>query len=414
MRRGVVVVVLVLAFAAGAEELQRANELAWARRFAEAEVAYRKILAAQLRSAEAALGLARVVMWQGRYREAITLFAKLDGIEAIEGLATAQYWSGDHRAAARNFRRVLAIDPGRDTASRSLAEIQATAVPSQRVTISGATDDQPLDMLRGEVSATLYSDVQTQWSAILGHYEMDAQPKDRSSTRGEYATLANETTIRAWTVSAAAGLFTFPDGVRQPVGSASLRRNHFTLRVERQPEIASAPSLVRHVASTTSALRWDWNRNWLASAEITHRSYSDHNQGRAASAYLLIPFRRHGWTLWSGGSVSMRDTDESRFTLAGRYDPYWTPDDLREARAVFAFERNVGRGTVKVHADAGHARDRGRAGDVPFDRTYDPWRAGISAGFQLGGGFHVEAAIDRSTTVDYRVTSFHVSLVRRR
>jgi tetratricopeptide (TPR) repeat protein len=409
MRSGVFAAVLMFALATRADELQRAHELAWARQFAEAEVLYRRIVAAQPDSAEARLGLARVVMWQGRYGEAISLFAGLDGVDAIEGRATAQYWGGDHRAAARGFRRVLAIDPRRELARRSLAEIESAAVPSQRVIVRGATDDQPLDMLRGEVSATFYSDVQTQWSATVGHYEMDAE----RVASGAYAGITNETTVRAWTFGASAGLFTFPDGVRQPVGGASVRRGALTLRVERHPELASAPSLTTHVASTAATFRWDWNRNWLASAELTHRSYSDHNEGRAAAAFVLIPFRHHDWTLWSGASVSLRDTDESRFTLAGRYDPYWTPDDLREARAVLALERKLARGSMKVHADAGHARDRGRDRGVPFNRSYSPWRAGITADYALGGRLRLEAGVDRSITVDYRVTSFHVSLVRR-
>jgi tetratricopeptide (TPR) repeat protein len=99
-----------------ADDLQRAQELAWAKRFAEAEAVYRRMPASPAQK----LGLARVVMWQGRYGEAIALFGQLDGIEALEGKATAQYWSGDWRSAARNFRRVLALDPDRELARTSL------------------------------------------------------------------------------------------------------------------------------------------------------------------------------------------------------------------------------------------------------------------------------------------------------
>lgn len=413
MRRAVLAVavaVVAFAFAAAADDLHRAQELAWARQFAEAEAIYRNIQAAQPDSSEARLGLARVVMWQGRYREALALFAKLDGIEAIEGRATAQYWSGDLRAAAHGFRRVLELDRNRELARRSLAEIESTSVPSQRVTIVGSTDDQPLDAIRGETSGTFFSDVQTQWTATLGYYDADAE----RSARGEYASIANETTVRAFTFAGSLGVFTFPDGVRRPLGSASVRRRSLTLRIERQPELASAPSLTTHAASTTTTLRWDHNRNWSAAAELSHRRYSDHNRGSAAAAYVLVPVRRNHWTFWSGASVAARDTDESRFTLEGRYDPYWTPDDLREARAVLALERTLARGSVKLHADGGYARDRGRSLDLPFERSYRPWRAGISGDLALTRNLRVEAGIDRSATIDYRVTSFHASLVRRR
>lgn len=410
MRRAVLAVVVAFAFAAAADDLRRAQELSWARQFAEAEAMYRRILAAEPDSQEARLGLARVVMWQGRYGQAIALFAKLDGIEAIEGRATAQYWSGDLRAAARGFRRVLELDRNREFARQSLAEMASTAVPSQRITVACSTDDQPLHAIRGELAATFFSDVQTRWTASIGRYAVDAE----RSARGEYASVANETTVRALTLAGSLGIFTFPDGVRRPIGSASVRRRSLTLRIERQPELASAPSLTTHAASTTTTLRWDHTRNWMAAAELSHRRYSDHNRGRAAVAYVLVPTRKNDWTFWSGASVAWRDTDESRFNLAGRYDPYWTPDDLREARAVLAVERKVGRGSVKLHADGGYARDRGRAFDVPVDRSYNPWRAGISADVGLTRGLRLEAQIARSATVDYRVTSFHAALVRRR
>ncbi|MFL6244494.1 MAG: hypothetical protein ACJ74H_00590, partial [Thermoanaerobaculia bacterium] len=148
--------------------------------------------------------------------------------------------------------------------------------------------------------------------------------------------------------------------------------------------------------------------------------------------------------LWLGASAAARDTDESRFRLTavsstrdagffryqyrGEYDPYWTPDNLLEARLVLALERRTSRGGVKLHADGGFARDRGRAfgpdaGPDPFpaspftftfDRTYHPWRAGLAADFTLAPQWRIEAGVERGVTVDYRSTSVHASLVRRR
>lgn len=383
------IVLLCLALAASADDLQRANELAWAKRFAEAEAMYRALPP----SPASTLGLARVVMWQGRYAEAIALFETLEGVDALEGKAQAQYWSGDWRAAAGNFRRVLALDPNRDEARRSLAEIVATTRPSQRVTVAGTTDDQPLELIRTEVAATVFSDPQTRWTASLGRYDGDAS--------GEFASVANETTIRGIVASGSLGLFTWPDGVRRPIGSASVRRGTLSARIERVPEIATATSFDTHAASTLAALRWETNRRWLAAAEVNQRSYSDDNQGWAAFAYAMAPLRKNEWTFWGGGAFAAKDTEESRF-FAGRYDPYWTPQDLVEARAVVAVQR----GPIKAHADAGWARDWGR--------TYRPWRAGLTASFPVARGFGLETGIERSVTVDYRATSFYASLVRRR
>src|SRR5687768_7144428 len=88
-RRALSVVLLIfLASAAfGQTDVRTAERLAWERRFAESEALYRKILASEPASHEARLGLARVVMWQGRYREAIALFAELQGVDALEGRA---------------------------------------------------------------------------------------------------------------------------------------------------------------------------------------------------------------------------------------------------------------------------------------------------------------------------------------
>ncbi|HEX8407839.1 MAG TPA: tetratricopeptide repeat protein [Thermoanaerobaculia bacterium] len=410
MRRLLLAVLVAVAFAATADDLQRADELAWAKEFAAAEALYRQILAKQPQSGAAKLGLARVVMWQGRYPEAIRLFAQLDSVDALEGRATALYWSGDLRGAARGFREVLERDASRDFARTSLAEIASTALPSQRVSVEGSTDDQPLDAIRSEIAATFFSDPQSRWTATVGAWRAGPRPAvppapgrpgggDRS---GEYASVSNETTWRGLTAGGSLGVFTWPNGVRRPIGSASVRYRQVTVSIVRRPELATATSLRTHPASTTTSLRWDYSRNVIAAAEVSHRRYFDGNEGSGAYAYAIVPLRRNAWTFWSGASVAARDTDESRFTEAGVYDPYWTPDNLVEARAVFALERRF----LKVHADAGRARDRGL--------SYHPWRAGLTANVDLARGFRIEAGIERSSTVDYRSTSFHAALVRRR
>jgi tetratricopeptide (TPR) repeat protein len=430
------------AFGADPRDLRTAEQLAWEKRFAESEALYRRILHDDPQSTEAKLGLARVVMWQGRYAEAIAMFRQFQGIEALEGRATAEYWSGDLRSAARDFRQVLAIDPDREFARTSLREIEATARPSERVTVDAMNDDQPLDAVRAEVASTFFSDPLTRWSVTGGAYRLDAGRIGESD--GEYVAVENETRFGDWTFGGSAGVFTFPDGERRPIGSVMVRHRSLTLRVDHREEIASATSLRTHAAATTAALRWSHDRNWIGAAEISHRRYFDGNRGHAAIAYAAAPLRRGDWTFWGGGSAAMRDTEDSRFRMTavsstldagffryqyrGEYDPYWTPDDLLEGRLVAAVERRTARGGVKLHADGGYARDRGRAfgpdagpGPFPvstftfaFDRSYRPWRAGIAADLALAAQWRIEAGVERSVTVDYRSTSVHASLVRRR
>jgi tetratricopeptide (TPR) repeat protein len=442
--RGVLVAVLIVAWAepTRADDLRRAEQLAWDKQFAASETLYRAILASDPTSQAARLGLARVVMWQGRYGEAIALFRQLDGVEALEGRATAEYWSGDLRSAARHFRQVLALDPQREVAQRSLREIAAVSAQSQRISVGGMHDDQPLDAIRVDVGATFFSDPLTRWSVTGGGYHMDAARIGASS--GEYLLVENATRLRDFTFGGSLGAFTFPDGARRPIGSASVRWRTLTLRVDHREEIASATSLRTHATSTTTALRWSYDRNIVAAAEVSHRSYFDGNESRAVVAYAVAPLRRNGWTLWGGASATARDSAESRFRMTavsstlesgffryhyrGEYDPYWTPDELLEARAVVAVERQFARGGVKLHADGGFARDRGRAfgpdsgtGPFPpstfifaFERDYRPWRAGLTANFAIAPSLRLEAGVERGVTVDYRSTTFHAALVRRR
>jgi hypothetical protein len=98
----------VLATAARADDLDRARRLAWEKQFAESEALYRVLLERGPASRDVRLGLARVVLWQGRYAQAIERFAALGAadVDALEGRAPAEYWSGDFRRAARTFRQV--------------------------------------------------------------------------------------------------------------------------------------------------------------------------------------------------------------------------------------------------------------------------------------------------------------------
>jgi tetratricopeptide (TPR) repeat protein len=438
-----VLVVALWALTASADDLDRAEQLAYDKRFAESEALYRAILDRQP-SRRAELGLARVMMWSGRYPEAISRFDALlrtnaNDVDALEGRATAEYWSGDYRAARRDFRRVLELDPKREFARTSLTEIASTMRPSQRIVIAGQRDDQPLDVNRAEVAATIYSDPLTRWTFSTGAMHLDTAR--RGSRTLELIRIEGDTRWRVFGLSGSAG---FLDG--DFIGHASVGRRHFELRVERQEELASATGIRAGAFSTITTLRWHRDTPRLvAAAETSHRVYSDDNSGNALVAYAVVPvLKRSGWTVWAGGSGAARDTDESRFhatavsstldqgffryTYRGEYDPYWTPDNLLEARAVFAVERELQRGRIKLHADAGFARDTGRsfgpdAGSGPFppqvltftfDRDDRPYRFGLAADFALTSSLRFEAGVERSVTIDYRSTSFHAAVARRR
>lgn len=447
--RSVVVVVAVCASilvgAAPADDLARAEQLAWSKDFAAAETLYRTILRRDPASRRAQLGLARVVLWQGRYPEAIRLFERIEPRDApvLEGIAQAAYWSGDLRTAARMFRRALALEPGRDASRQALAELTALARPTQRVTVAYDDDDQPLERARVDVEATHSTDPQTVWSIRAGGYSMEAGRIGESD--GAFVGIGNETTWRNMTLRAALGLFTYPDGVRRPTGHLGVRRGELELFVEQREALATATALTTHASARTTTLRWRRERAWIAAVEASHRQWFDDNSTVALVAYGVAPILRRGpLTLWAGASAAARDTEESRFDVAsvsstregavfrytwrGAYDPYWTPREQFEARAVAALEYRGVRGSVKLHGDGGMAGDQGRAfgpdtGTTPlptfsfpidFDREYNPYRFGMTLSREIVAGYTLEAAAERSVTVDYRNNSFYVSLVRRR
>lgn len=440
----VAICVSTLLRAAPAADLARAQQLAWAKDFAAAEQLYRRILERDPDSREAQLGLARVVLWQARYAEAIERFSRIvpQDADTTEGIAQAAYWSGDLRTADRMFRRVLAIDPARTASRDALRELDSLDPSSQRVTATFDDDDQPLRRTRVEAEAVHFTDPQTRWNVRAGRYAMDAGRIGESD--GAFISLGNETTWRDVTLRAGLGLFTYPDGIRRPIGHLGLRRGEFEMMVEQREALASATALRTHASALTTTLRWRRERNWIAAAEASHRRWFDDNWTNSVVAYGVAPVLRRGaFTLWGGASAAARDSAESRFDVAsvsstregtqfrytwrGEYEPYWTPRGLFEARAVSALEFRTANGGVKLHADGGIAQDKGRGfgpdtGTTPlpasffafdFDRDYNPYRFGVTFDRAVAAGYRIEAAAERSVTIDYRSNSFYVSLVRR-
>ena len=431
--------------AAPADDLERARQLAWAKDFASSEALYLRILERDPSSREAQLGLAQVVLWQGRYDEAIGRFSSIrpQDADTLEGRGLASYWRGDLRTAARVFERVLTLDPNREQSRQSLAEIRALARPEPRPIVRFVGDDQPLERVHVEAEASIFSDPLTRWSVLAGGYAMDAGRIGES--QGSFLSVGNETTWRDLRFRAGIGLFTYPDGVRRPIGHLGIRRGSLELRIEQQEALASATSLRTHASALTTTLRWSRERDWIAAAEASHRSWFDGNETIAVVAYGVAPLvKRGGLTIWGGASGAARDSSEPRFEIAavsssrdgavfryawrGEYDPYWAPREQVEARVVTAAEYRLGRGGVKAHADAGVARDLGRAfgpdtGTTPlptssfafeFDRKYNPYRFGLTLDREIAAGYRIEAAAERSATVDYHSTTVYVSLVRRR
>ena len=101
-------------------------------------------------------------------------------------------------------------------------------------------------------------------------------------------------------------------------------------------------------------------------------------------------------------------------------DPYWTPLDLRELRAVVTYEWR----RLKLQADGGIAQDRARSfgpggGPTPtpfftfpvvIDRTFHPWRASAEWSVPFGARIELRGRIRHEVTSFYRVNEIEASL----
>ena len=441
-------------------DVAEAQRLAWSKRFDEAERLYRQYLRRNPASREAAVGLAQVVLWKRRYREARTLFLNLvrrnpADAEAMEGAATAAYWEGDFRTAAREFSEVVRRHPERQFAQQSLSEIAAASRDSIRATVDAVEDDQPYSLRRSELKASLFTDPLTRWDVAVGSYHLD-NPTLHTQRETPYVLIGSEY-VMPWqrlTIGASAGALRWPDQTVRPIGDITLQlrtpnSSSLVARVEHRESFYTATSVTTHVAVTRTVFGWsrDAPGSWIAGVEAGRLRYFDHNNGRYAQAFALMPVMRRGETVISlGASAALRDTAQSRFyqesissTLStpddfnyqyrGGYTPYWTPQHLREGRAIGILQRPVGaRITLKVQAEIGLAHDQAHAFgpsegpqslpaqvfEFDFRRTFYPRRIEGKLSVVISDRYRLEGSIGRNTTVFYRANEFRASLVRYR
>jgi len=352
--------------------LARANALAARKEFAAAESVAREAVRRFPASHDARLLLANVHLWEGRYaiarEEFRTLLAKnAHDEDARFGAAQAEYWSGDYRSAARDFAKV-----DRPEARKALGDIEAASRPGWSAGAAALSDDQPYHAASESVSAWFFTDPLTKW-------QIDAEESQRTSH-------THDSTIRLWSAAARpplsvrAGIarIRFPDATTHTLPTLAVSLNNLTLAYERTPLLRTLASLKTH--ATADSLSATWRRNDDVQVHAEHLRYFDGNRGIAAGAWALHPFG----IIRLGASLAWRDTDQSRF-VNGVFDPYYTPQKLREVRGIVAAKWS----TFSIHADAG-------AGHEAVAGSFHPWRVAASWSFRT---FSISA--ERSATAFY-------------
>ncbi|HUP46578.1 MAG TPA: tetratricopeptide repeat protein [Thermoanaerobaculia bacterium] len=418
--------------------------------YARAEAEYREQLRQTPGDWQLRVGLARVILWRGRYREAEQHFARLvaerpGDADALLGYAQAAYWWGDFREAQERYALLLKIVPDHAEAQKALMDLSIVAAPRYEISTSHLDDSQPYDVTTGRVMASFFSDPLTRWDLRALAGEVAGGENSLRSFGGGISA-----GIPRWRMQAEAWLesFAFPDGEREAIGFVSLQRrvtarSSIAATVQREPLLATAVSVDDHATATRYALGWrrDPEARWLAAANAYRVDYSDDNRGEGADAWLVAPlFRRGGFVFRGGLSAAWRDTElnqfvfttfESRqvaegswqYTYTGVYDPYWTPHALREGRLILVAEWP----RIKLHADGGYARDRaigygpstGATPNPTFifphmqERSWKPWRVSVEGRLPLGSRIELRTLYRRDVTVFYRANAFEASLVGR-
>ncbi|HEX7706083.1 MAG TPA: tetratricopeptide repeat protein [Thermoanaerobaculia bacterium] len=414
------------ALAIGGASVQAAQDL-------ERQIALAESLVAQKRLAEAEalllaarppargsqhleLLLARIRLWQGRLHEAAADFRALIALDpanaaAREGLATALYWSGDWPAAAREYRQVLASDPQHENARTTLRDIERTAAGVVEAGVSLAEDDQPFRRAQGQVSFVPRAESLTRWRFDVGSALLESPDQGVSETAPFAAIHLSSSfprsgfAVEVWTRARK-----FPDGEAMLLGGGAVRRSilsphsRLSLSIDQRELLYTTTSLTTHPYVTAATLRWDLEQpsGWYASVNAEGLRYFDDNRGAVFDAWILRPLSP---SLSLGASVGWRDTEESRFTPAGVYTPYYSPLNLREARVIVVLSRELQRGRIGLHLDTGYARET-------IKGSYHPFRGVATAAIPFGTNT-LRLEIERSQTAFYSSNEIRASLARR-
>ena len=331
--------------------------------------------------------------------------------EATALLGTLAYWQGDLTRARRLFRETLAIAPTHAEATRQLQEIETASAAWIRLQTAVRHDDQPLDRFSGGLAAGWYA-------TPLVPITVRSEPIVFRSGDGP--------NTRLWSTEAAISGYAPPSRLEFDVGGGVLTRPgqstsdgwvaHAGLgvritpavilrgRLARQPylntsESIDTPVTVRAVAAV---LAWTDPRGWLAEASVERQAFPDDNAVKTASAWLLAPLiHRPSGDLRAGYAFGVATSDESRFVLAspqqpvpvidprfdlaGRYVPYFTPDNQRtHTIAVAATIRGAPgvtlalNGSIPLRATENapvFAVVNGVVTRTVYERSYDPWTA---------------------------------------
>ncbi|HVS03763.1 MAG TPA: hypothetical protein VMT16_13420, partial [Thermoanaerobaculia bacterium] len=149
--------------------------------------------------------------------------------------------------------------------------------------------------------------------------------------------------------------------------------------------------------------------------------FPDGNEVTAAWAWLLAPVvRRPGGSLRLGYAFQSQDADETRFTPAGLYVPYYTPEELVAHSVVVAIARTPGPrwGVYFDGAWAAQAEELAPRADpsgaiVFTEREPTLWRARLRAQGELSPRLALQLGAEHDRAAFFEITRAFVDLTVR-
>lgn len=374
-------------------------------------------------------------------------------------LGTLAYWTGDYVEARDRFLNALRLESSIAEARRQLREIETAAATWVRAGVSGWDDDQPLQRATVSVEGGWFANPLTPVTLRARSARFDADPSAETVSTAE-ADLSTYLPGMRLELGARGGVVqrSFGEGTdwtgRATLGIRARDNGLLQLGVEREPYLNTTGSLATPIMTTSvvGTARWQPS-GWMIEGVARRERYPDDNDITTGYVWALAPIVRRGrGSMHAGYSFAAQSATTGRFipprdaslsfppgqapaTVPGRYDPYYTPRNLRVHLAL-ASVRLAPNDRWTLTSDlsyAIHARDDAPVlvvvPDPPdldivrayFDREFTPWnvRGGIDVGVTDAARLaltveHGQRAYYRFTTVGLSGTYRFVAAARRR
>lgn len=393
---------------------------------------------------------AEVLMALGEHRRAREVLQDVRGetnspaveAEALVLLGTLAYWEGDYTLAVRRFETALERDPEHGSARTQLDEIRGLTRPWIRAALDLLSDNQPYRRYRGTLEAGAYATpLWTVYAAVVPRVLEAESPASAVAAWGgadgyvPALRLELSGSLGVWLAGADQGdpawIGAGAVGFRLP-GALSLRAEASRRRYLATRASADTLLMVRTLDLRLSrAAAPDWAGEGVARVE----RFPDGNLVRTFYIWLLAPVQP--W-LRLGYSGAWQDADESRWVPAsgvtgeGRYDPYFTPEQIRVHAALGELLIPLGATDLRINGSYGfHALEMAPApadatpgpqpgprpapgprpppGDIQFvERGYSPWRLRAEAALPIADRMTLRLGGARERTSYYELD--HLSL----